>query len=95
VIQSFADRETERLFNQLLSRRFPPHIQKRALTKLLLLDAAETENDLRSPPSNHLEQLKGTRSGQMSIRINDQWRICFRFEGGNAHNVGIEDYHKG
>lgn len=93
MIQSFKDRETERVFHQQLSRRLPPEIQSRALHKLLLLDAAESENDLRSPPANHLEQLKAERVGELSIRINDQWRICFRFEGGNAYEVGIEDYH--
>ena len=93
MIRSFKDAETERIFNQHLSRKFPVEIQKRALTKLLLIDAAETENDLRNPPGNHLERLKGSRSGELSIRINAQWRICFRFENGAAYEVRIEDYH--
>jgi proteic killer suppression protein len=93
VIRSFKDRETERIFDQQLSKKLPPDIQRRALNKLLLIAAADTENDLRSPPANHLERLKGSRSGEMSVRINRQWRICFRFEDGNAYDVGIEDYH--
>ena len=93
MIRSFKDKETERIFAQLLSKKLPPEIQGRALKKLLLINAAETENDLRSPPANHLERLKGSRSGELSVRINRQWRICFRFESGNAYEVGIEDYH--
>lgn len=93
MIQSFKDKETERIYRQQLSKRLPPEIQPRALKKLLLIGAAESENDLRSPPANHLERLKGERSGELSIGINQQWRICFRFEDGNAYEVGIEDYH--
>jgi proteic killer suppression protein len=93
VIRSFKDAETERVFNGMVSRKLPPEIQKRALVKLFMLDAAESEIDLRSPPANHLERLKGDRIGEFSIRINRQWRICFRFRSGNAHDVQIEDYH--
>lgn len=93
MIQSFSDRETEVIFNGQRSKRLPNDIQKRALTKLLMIAAAESEMDLRSPPSNHLEKLRGDRRTEMSVRINRQWRICFRFEGGNAYDVGIEDYH--
>lgn len=93
MIRSFKDAETERIFNQRLSRKLPVEIQERALTKLLLVDAAETENDLRNPPGNHLERLKGSRGGEFSIRINSQWRICFRFGNGAAYEVRIEDYH--
>jgi toxin HigB-1 len=93
VIRSFKDKETERVFNQEYSRRLPRDIQGRALVKLLLFDSAETVDDLRNPPANHLERLKGDRSGEYSIRINRQWRLCFRFESGTAQDVCIEDYH--
>lgn len=93
MIKSFADREAQRVFDQRWSTKLPRDIQPRALKKLLLLDAAESEMDLRSPPSNRLERLKGDRRGELSIRINRQWRICFRFRDGNAYDVGIEDYH--
>ena len=93
MIRSFKDKETERVFNQEYSRRLPRDIQGRALVKLLLLDSAETVDDLRNPPANHLERLKGDRSGVYSIRINRQWRLCFRFENGSAQDVSIDDYH--
>lgn len=93
MIRSFKDRDTEMIFSGKRSKRFPNDIHKRALTKLLMLDAAESELDLRSPPENHLEKLKGDRRSEFSIRINRQWRICFRFENGNAYDVGNEDYH--
>ena len=93
MIQSFGDKETERVFRQQWSRKLPQDIQQRALVKLLLLDSAESEHDLRSPPGNRLERLRGDRSEQFSIRINDQWRICFRFADGNAYDVSIDDYH--
>ena len=93
MIRSFKDRDTELIFNGHRSKRLPSDIQERALTKLLMLDAAEAGIDLRSPPANRLEKLKGDRRSECSIRINRQWRICFRFENGNAHDVGIEDYH--
>ena len=93
MIRSFGDNETEGVYRQKLSKKLPHDIQRRALNKLLLLDAAETAEDLRAPPANHLEQLKGSRAGEYSIRINRQWRVCFRFENGNAYDVQIEDYH--
>lgn len=75
------------------SRRLPSDIQRIAQRKLVILDAAESLEDLRAPPGNRLERLIGTRNGQHSIRINDQWRICFRWIDGDAHNVEITDYH--
>jgi proteic killer suppression protein len=93
MIRSFADRETERLFGRDGAARLPRPLQRIMLRKLLLLDAAETLADLRSPPGNRLEELRGSRTGQYSIRINDQWRICFRWKGGDAHDVEIVDYH--
>jgi toxin HigB-1 len=93
VIKSFRDRETERLFDRRPTRRFGTAVQKVALRKLRMLDAAERLEDLRVPPGNRLERLRGRRSGQHSIRINDQWRICFRWRGGDAYDVEIVDYH--
>ena len=93
MIQSFADRETELVYNQEFSRRLPNAIQKVALRKLMMLDNAKSLNDLRIPPSNHLEALHGDREGQYSIRINDQWRICFLMNEGLFYNVEIVDYH--
>jgi proteic killer suppression protein len=93
VIRSFRDRKTEKVFERERSRRLPPDVQRRAHRKLLLLDAAETVGDLRVPPGNRLESLSGDRTGQRSIRINDQWRICFRWERGDAYDVEITDYH--
>jgi proteic killer suppression protein len=93
VIRSFADRETERLFATGTTRRLPQDIVRRAIGRLQHLHLATRVGDLRKPPSNHLEALKGDRAGQWSIRINDQWRLCFRFEGGDAFDVGIVDYH--
>jgi proteic killer suppression protein len=93
VIRSFASRETERLFRRQYSRRLPPTIQRRARVKLEILDAAEKLEDLRIPPSNHLERLSGDREGQHSIRINLQWRICFEWFEGDAYDVEIVDYH--
>lgn len=91
MIRSFADRDTERLFGDEDVRRFRA-IERAARRKLLLLDAVTRLDDLRSPPGNRLEALKGDRSGQHSIRINDQWRICFRWNDG-AEAVEIVDYH--
>lgn len=93
MIRSFGDRETSHVYQQRISKRLPPDIQRRALQKLLLLDAAENEDDLRKPPANRLERLHGDREGYYSIRVNRQWRISFRFESGNAYDVRIEDYH--
>lgn len=91
MIKSFADRDTARLFGDIAVRRFGA-IERVARRKLYLLDAATRLEDLRVPPGNRLEALRGDRSGQHSIRINDQWRICFRWDGG-AHDVEIVDYH--
>ena len=93
MIQSFGDSETEGLFHQVKSKRLPPEIQKRAVVKLLFVDAATVEEDLRVPPSNRFEHLKGALTGYCSIRINDQWRIQFRFVNGDAYEVSIVDYH--
>ncbi|MCZ7617185.1 MAG: type II toxin-antitoxin system RelE/ParE family toxin [Myxococcota bacterium] len=93
MIRSFADAETKKVFERLRSRRLPPDVQRRAHRKLLLLDAAEALEDLRIPPGNRLERLSGGRAGQHSIRINDQWRVCFRWDRGDAHDVEITDYH--
>lgn len=93
MIQSFVDKSTAALFTGLHVRRLPPDIQLRARTKLLALHAAVSLEDLRSPPSNHLEQLVGNRAGQHSIRINQQWRICFVWRDGHAEQVEIVDYH--
>jgi len=93
MIRTFGDAETEAVFNQVKSRRLPPEIQKRALVKLLFVDAATSEADLLIPPSNRFEHLKGALAGYCSIRINDQWRIQFRFDNGEAYEVSIVDYH--
>lgn len=93
MIQSFRDKETERLFRREPVKKFSGSVQRAALRKLLLLDAAESLDDLRVPPGNRLEKLRGDRSGQFSIRVNDQWRICFRWVSGNAQEVEITDYH--
>jgi len=93
VIKSFRDRDAERLFDRRPTRRLGPEVQKLALRKLRMLDAAEKLDDLRVPPGNRLERLRGDRAGQHSIRINDQWRICFRWRSGDAYEVEIVDYH--
>ena len=93
MIRSFACAETERFFATGKSRRFPPAILRRAVMRLTQLNAATSLEDLRCPPSNRLEALKGDRKGQWSIRINDQWRLCFRFVGENAFDVKVVDYH--
>jgi proteic killer suppression protein len=93
VIRSFRDKEARRIFERLGSRRFRGPIERVALRKLVVLDGAESLGDLRIPPGNHLEKLKHDRAGQHSIRINDQWRICFRRSGGDAYDVEITDYH--
>lgn len=93
MIRSFADAGTERFFATGRARRLPPDILKRAAMRLKQLNAATQIEDLRMPPSNRLEALKGSRTGQHSIRVNDQWRICFRFVGGDAFDVEIVDYH--
>jgi toxin HigB-1 len=93
MIKSFCCKETEKLFLRLRSARFPADVHRIALRKLLLLDAAENMDDLRKPPGNRLEKLGGNRQGQHSIRINEQWRICFRWSEGDAYEVEIVDYH--
>jgi len=93
MIKSFRCAQTERVFQRQHSRKFGGALQRIALRKLLVLDAAETLGDLRIPPSNRLEKLAGDRRGQHSIRINQQWRICFRWRSGNAYEVEIVDYH--
>jgi toxin HigB-1 len=93
VIRSFACSETERLFNDESSRRLPQQIQRVARRKLLVLHQARSLNDLRVPYGNHLEALKDDRKGQRSIRVNDQWRIYFRWQGEDAFDVEIVDYH--
>jgi proteic killer suppression protein len=93
MIVGFRDGETEKIWSGLRSRRLPFGIQATALRKLRLLNAARRLDDLRMPPGNRLEALKRDRAGQWSIRINDQWRICFRWTQGGAEGVEIVDYH--
>jgi proteic killer suppression protein len=93
VIDSFASKETEKVFLGQVSTKLPNSIQRTARRKLLYLDEAEDLQDLLAVPGNRLEKLKGDRSGQYSIRINDQWRICFEWDGHKAHQVEIIDYH--
>lgn len=93
MIKSFADKITAATFAGLPAKRLPSEIRKRAREKLDMLNSAVTLDDLRSPPSNHLEAKKGDRRGQHCIRINDQWRICFNWKDGDAYNVEIVDYH--
>jgi proteic killer suppression protein len=93
VIRSFADPESERIWNGQRSRHLPAAIQRVARRKLRMLNAAASLEDLRVPPANRLEVLVGDRRGQYSIRINDQWRVCFRWRDGDAHDVEIVDYH--
>ena len=92
MIKGFRCSETEKVFSRRHSRRFGG-IQRAALRKLLILDAAESLEDLRIPPGNRLEKLSGDREGQHSIRINDQWRVCFIWDQGDAYDVEIVDYH--
>lgn len=93
MIRSFHDRDTEKVFQRRPSTKFCGPLFRSALKKLLVLDAAESVQDLRSPPGNRLERLAGDRKGQYSIRINDQWRVCFQWKDGHAHRVEIVDYH--
>jgi proteic killer suppression protein len=95
VIRSFRSKETEKIFQRTRSKKLPGDIQQIALRKLRMLHRARTSQDLRVPPANRLEALKGARSGQHSIRINDQWRICFRWQEGEAFDVEIVDYPRG
>jgi len=94
VIRSFRDKDTERLFNRQPLRKLGVGLQRAALRKLRQIDAAMTLEDLRVPPGNRLERLHADRAGQHSIRINDQWRLCFRWAAGDAHDVEIVDYHQ-
>jgi proteic killer suppression protein len=93
MIESFAYQETEKIFSGQVSRKLPTTIQRAARRKLLYLEDADDLRDLRSPPGNRLEQFRGDRAGQYSIRINDQWRICFTWQDNMAQQVRIEDYH--
>ena len=93
MIKRFKDRDTERLFRRERVKRLGPDVQRTALRKLRMLDAATTLDDLKIPPANRLEKLKGDRAGQHSIRINRQWRVCFTWRSGAAYDVEIVDYH--
>ena len=93
MIKSFSDKETEKIYNQVFSKKLPQDIQRTALRKLIMINNAGCLEDLRVPPSNHLEKLSGDREGQYSIRINDQYRICFTIDGNDFLNVEITDYH--
>lgn len=93
MIRSFKDKETQKIFERVRSRKIPSDIQQVALRKLRMLNRAETLQDLRVPPANRLERLVGNRKDQYSIRINNQWRVCFEWQDGDAFDVGIVDYH--
>ena len=93
MIKSFADLDTERLFQREPVRRFGANVQRIMLRKLVAVDAAEALDDLRRPPGNRLEKLRKDRDGQHSIRVNDQWRVCFRWRDGAAYDGEIVDYH--
>ena len=93
MLASFRDKETERLWQSGKSRRLPADLQLRAFKKLAILSAAVTLGNLKVPPGNQLEALRGTRAGQHSIRVNDQYRVCFVWRDGNAFEVEIVDYH--
>ena len=93
LIQSFSDREARKIFNLERSRKLPPDIQRVALRKLRMLEAAVSLDDLKIPPANRLEKLTADRRGQWSIRIDDQWRVCFKWDEGNAFDVEIADDH--
>jgi toxin HigB-1 len=93
VIKSFRDRDTERIFARETVRRWSPELQRATLRKLLILDAADELADLRIPPGNRLEKLAGNRAGLYSIRVNDQWRVCFEWRNGDAYRVEVVDYH--
>lgn len=93
MILTFADAEAEKIWRGWRSRKLPPDIQDKCLVKLRMLNSARKLDDLRVPPGNRLEALKGSRKGQFSIRVNDQWRICFRWSDGAASDVEIADYH--
>jgi len=94
MIKSFKCKETQKIFHRVISLKFPSSIQRTTMRKLWMVAAASSINDLRIPPANRLEKLKGERKGQHSIRINDQWRICFKWRRQDAYEVEIVDYHK-
>ena len=93
MIRDFQDRDTERLFHREPVRKWGSDVLRMGLRKLRILDAAATLEDLKSPPGNRLEKLRGDRAGHWSIRVNDQWRLCFRWREGDAHDVEMVDYH--
>ncbi len=93
MIKNFKDDETQKIYQRQRSRKLPADIQQVALRKLRMINNSISINDLRVPPANRLEKLSGNRAGQWSIRINDQWRVCFRWEGSDALDVEITDYH--
>lgn len=93
MIKSFADRETEKVYHQVFSSKLPQAMQRTALRKLIMIDDAGCLEDLRVPPGNRLERLSGDRAGQYSIRVNDQYRICFAVDGNDFYDVEIVDYH--
>ena len=93
MIRGFRDKDTERLFYREPVKKWGPDVQRTGLRKLRILDAALTLEDLKSPPGNRLEKLAGARAGQWSIRVNDQWRLCFQWRDGDAHAVEMVDYH--
>ncbi|HMS00632.1 MAG: type II toxin-antitoxin system RelE/ParE family toxin [Anaerolineales bacterium] len=93
MIKNFKDDETQKIYQRQRSRKLPADIQQTALRKLRMINNSVSINDLRVPPANRLEKLSGNRAGQWSIRINDQWRVCFRWEGSDALDVEITDYH--
>lgn len=93
MIKSFKDKETEKVYSREGSNKLPRDIQQVALRKLRMINNAKSFNDLRIPPANRLEKLKGDRDGQLSIRINDQWRLCFVWRDGDVYEIEIADYH--
>ncbi len=93
MIKTFNNDETQKIYQRQRSQKLPSDIQQVALRKLRMINNAVTINDLRVPPANRLEKLSGDRAGQWSIRINDQWRVCFRWEGSDAYDVEVADYH--
>jgi proteic killer suppression protein len=93
MIKGFADKETERLFKGRKQKAVPPHLREKAVAKLLSVDAATNVRELEVPPSNHLHKLGGRRQGQWAINIDKQYRVCFEFDGGDAYEVEVTDYH--
>ena len=94
MIKSFKEKETEKIYRKEVSKKIPRGIQQVAIRKLRMINNAKNINDMRIPPANRLEKLSGNRKGQHSIRINDQWRVCFVWRSGEAYEVDITDYHK-